>query len=129
MKYPPRAPADLWLKIKPLARELRTQPTPAEDYLWQHLRRKQIEGLRFRRQHVFDRFVVDFYCPAACLVIEVDGGIHEQQRDYDALRTEYLECLGLHVIRFTNQQVLEDIEDVLARIAEETSPPNPLSTS
>lgn len=118
MKYPPRPPEHLWAKIKPLARELRNEPTPAEARLWRYLRRKQVDGWRFRRQHVFDRFIVDFYCPAARLVIEVDGPIHEQQQDYDALRTAFLEALGLRVLRFKNEDVFQNIEGVMTVIAE-----------
>lgn len=118
MKYPKRPSPELWAKIKPLARELRTNPTPAEDRLWQVLRRKHVGGLRFRRQHVFERFIVDFYCPAAGLVIEVDGDIHDQQQAYDALRTEFLESLGLRVLRFRNEDVFANLNGVLERIGE-----------
>jgi very-short-patch-repair endonuclease len=118
MKYPKRPSPELWAKIKPLARELRTNPTPAEDRLWQALRRKHVGGLRFRRQHVFERFIVDFYCPAARLVIEVDGDIHDQQQAYDALRTEFLESLGLRVLRFRNEDVFANLNGVLECIGE-----------
>jgi very-short-patch-repair endonuclease len=130
MKYPPRPPEHLWAKIKPLARELRNDPTPAEARLWKYLRRKQVDGWRFRRQHVFDRFIVDFYCPSARLVIEVDGPIHDQQREYDALRTEFLESLGLRVLRFENEDVFQNIEGVLTVIGEAlTTPDLPLAPS
>ncbi|MEL6270139.1 MAG: DUF559 domain-containing protein, partial [Chloroflexota bacterium] len=64
-----KTPSHLWRKIKHLAHEMRTNPTPAENRLWQCLRRKQIHGLKFRRQHTIDRFIVDFYCKEAALVI------------------------------------------------------------
>ena len=118
MRYPRHPSADLWNKIKPLARELRTHPTLAEFHLWQALRHKKMNGLRFRRQHVFECFIVDFYCPSAALVIEVDGEVHEQQKDYDTLRTEFLEALGLRVIRFRNEEVLGNLEGVLKHIYE-----------
>lgn len=118
MKYPPRPTPELWAKIKPLARELRKNPTPAEDKLWQYLRRKQVHGTRFRRQHVFERFIVDFYCADAHLVIEVDGDIHRQQQEYDALRTQFLESLGLRVVRFSNEDVFGNIDGVVERIGE-----------
>ncbi len=118
MKFPKRPPPELWSKIKILARELRTSPTPAEDRLWQQLRRKHIGGMKFRRQHVFDRFIVDFYCPAALLVIEVDGESHNRQQEYDALRTEFLESLGLRVIRFKNEDVYQNLDGVLEMIGE-----------
>lgn len=93
-------------------------PTPAEERLWQALRRRQLNGLRFRRQHVFERFIVDFYCPAVALVIEVDGDIHDRQQEYDALRTEFLEALGLFVLRFRNEDVFENLPGVIERIGE-----------
>ena len=67
----------LWHRLKPLAREMRLNPTPAEDRLWQRLRRSQIHGTPFRRQHTIERFIVDFYCPQAQLVIELDGPINQ----------------------------------------------------
>src|SRR5690606_34253297 len=123
-----RTTADLWPKIKLLARELRTGLTPAEHALWQRLRGKQIHGFKFRRQHPVDRFIVDFYCSQARLVVEVDGPIHEQQQEYDELRQAFIESLGLRVLRFTNDEVLGDIESVLARIEEalQSPPPGPL---
>ena len=116
MKYTRRTSPELWAKINPIARELRKNPTAAEDHLWQALRRKAVEGQRFRRQHVFERFIVDFYCPAAHLVIEVDGDTHAQQAEYDALRTAFLESLGLRVLRFRNEDVFTNLSEVLARI-------------
>ena len=125
MKYARRTSPELWAKINPIARELRKSPTAAEDHLWQALRRKAVEGQRFRRQHVFERFIVDFYCPAAHLVIEVDGDTHAQQAEYDALRTAFLESLGLRVLRFRNEDVFTNLSEVLARIqaAVESAPP------
>jgi very-short-patch-repair endonuclease len=115
---------ELWEKLKPLAREKRRSPTPAEDRLWQRLRNRQIEGLKFRRQHPIDRFIVDFYCVEAALVIEVDGPIHEYSPEQDAVRQEFLESLGLWVLRFTNERVMDDLDGVVAEItAAATSPP------
>ena len=131
-KYPPtRTRTDLYAKIKPLAREMRKAPTPAENELWQHIRKRQIQEARFRRQHPIDRFIVDFYCPEILMVIEVDGDIHEQQQDYDAIRQAYLESLGLFVLRFTNGEVMMQMQGVLERIGEvvlerrQSPPPNP----
>ena len=118
MKYARRPSPELWAKIKPLAREMRGQPTAAEARLWSALRRKRMGGLRIRRQHVFERFIVDFYCPAAHLVIEVDGEIHDLRQQDDALRTEFLEALGLRVLRFRNDEVFADLEAVVERISE-----------
>ncbi len=123
-----RTSAHLWSQIKPLAREMRKDPTPAEDMLWQALRGKQVRGYRFRRQHPIDRFIVDFFCPEIRLVVEVDGPIHEQQAEYDALRQAFIESLGIHVLRFTNDLVLQDMQGVLAQIEEavQSPPPTPL---
>ncbi len=111
-----RPPQHLWEKLQPLARQKRHEPTPAEDRLWEHLRNRQISGFKFRRQHVVDKFILDFYCPGACLVIEVDGSIHEYTVEEDAIRQEFLESLGFKVLRFSNQEVLEALDTVIAQI-------------
>jgi very-short-patch-repair endonuclease len=98
------------------SKELRREMTPAERILWQQLRRNQLNGLHFRRQQIIDGFIADFYCHAAGLVIELDGGIHQQQADYDAERDRVLTARGLHVMRFKNEEVLRDLQSVLARI-------------
>ena len=107
----------MWEMLKPLARQMRRQPTGAENALWQALRNRKLQGHRFRRQHAIERFIVDFYCREADLVLEVDGPIHDYQPQEDALRQEYLQSLGLRVLRFGNEEVLGDLEGVLARIA------------
>jgi len=99
------------------AKELRRQMTPAERVLWQHLRRNQLEGFHFRRQQVIDGFIVDFYCHAAGLVVEIDGDVHQQQAEYDAERDRILTARGLRVLRIPNREVLENLPDVLSRIA------------
>ena len=101
------------------ARRLRKQPTRAEDILWERLRGSRFHGAKFKRQVPFDRFVVDFYCHAAKLAIELDGRQHEWFSDYDAGRSQILERLGLHIARFTNDEVCADLESVLTRIREE----------
>jgi very-short-patch-repair endonuclease len=101
------------------ARQLRKHPTRAEDMLWRCLRGSRFHGAKFRRQVRFDRYVVDFYCHAAKLVIELDGKQHEWFSDYDAGRSETLERLGVHVMRFTNEEVCSDLDSVLARIRQE----------
>jgi very-short-patch-repair endonuclease len=98
------------------ARALRKHPTRAEDILWTQLRGSRFEGAKFRRQVPIDRYVVDFYCHAAKLVVELDGKQHEWFADYDSGRTEILERLGIRVIRFTNDEVCNDVDAVLARI-------------
>src|SRR6476469_1688607 len=83
----------LWARLKGIVREARHEPTPAEDLLWQKLRRKQL-GVQFRRQHPINVCYADFCCPVADLVVELDGPMHEQQTERDAVRTEILEALG-----------------------------------
>lgn len=103
-----------------LARSFKQEMTSAEDVLWQHLRGKKLMGLKFRREHPFDNFILDFYCPQFKLAIEVDGAIHNDvgQQQYDNSRTEKLKLNGITVIRFTNEEVLRDIEFVKIRIVE-----------
>ena len=95
------------------ARRMRSEPTPAEVLLWGRLRNKQLSGLKFRRQHIIHTYIVDFYCPAAKLVIEIDGSVHEEQEDYDKARTQDLSGRGYQVIRFRNKEIFADIERVL----------------
>lgn len=92
------------------ARELRANPTPGETRTWQMLRGKRIGGLRFRRQHVFGRFILDFYCPAKQLCIEVDGSIDgmPEQATYDRARDEALAELGVTVIRISRDHLSEE---------------------
>src|SRR5690349_761139 len=111
-------PNELYKSTKMLAREMRREPTVAENHLWKRLRKAQILDFKFRRQHTIDRFIVDFYCTKAHLVIEVDGIIHEDQQEADYLRAEFLESLGLQVLRFTNGEVLQQTDGVIERIAE-----------
>ena len=98
------------------ARLLRSQATKAEEILWRRLRGSRFDDAKFRRQVPFDRFVVDFYCHAAKLAIELDGKQHEWFADYDAERTRILETRGISVIRFANAEVEGDLDFVLERI-------------
>ena len=104
------------------ARRLRNAPTDAERHLWYHLRRRELAGHRFRRQVPVGGYVVDFACPAARLVLELDGGQHLQQRDYDMQRTRRLQALGWRVLRYWNDDVLlrtdAVLEDVLRALGE-----------
>ena len=109
-----------------LARELRKNPTPAETKFWQHLRNKQFMGFKFLRQHpIFiyldERkrfFIADFYCHELLLVIEVDGEIHRKQRDYDEMRSQLLKGKMINIIRFTNDEVLDNLNRSLIRLKE-----------
>ena len=93
--------------LKSRARALRNQPTLAEQHLWQRLRGKQINGVKFRRQQTIGGYIVDFISMEKKLIIELDGGQHAEQADYDAARTAYLESEGYRVLRFWNNQVLQ----------------------
>ena len=90
------------------ARTLRKHMTPAEDILWRRLRGSRFHGAKFRRQVPFDRYVADFYCHAAKLVVELDGKQHDWFVDYDDGRTEVIENFGVRVLRFTNAEVCND---------------------
>jgi type I restriction enzyme, R subunit len=102
-----------------IARELRKQQTPAETVMWELLRNRQFMGLKFRRQHQIGDYVVDFFCNEHKLVIELDGGVHLQQNQAkkDHMRDAYMKSIGFTVIRFTNEEFLNDPETVLTRIA------------
>ncbi len=101
-----------------LCRKFRKEPTTAEKFLWKCLRNRQLNGLKFRRQHPLGRYIADFYCAEAGLVIELEGGVHGnwEQKEYDQVRKEELEARGLQVLRFRNQEVLKRSERVLAKI-------------
>jgi very-short-patch-repair endonuclease len=98
------------------AQEMRREMTPAELKLWSRLRAGRLEGVHFRRQQVIEPYIVDFYCHQAALVIEVDGDIHLHQQDYDHQREQDLQSHGLRVIRFSNVEVIQNIDGVLAEI-------------
>ena len=95
--------------------ELRENMTDAEKHLWARLNKNQL-GVRFKAQHPIDIFIVDFYCHQFKLVVEVDGEIHLSQKDYDDGRTAELERFGLKVIRFTNQEILNNVDMVVDEI-------------
>jgi very-short-patch-repair endonuclease len=94
------------------ARELRKNMTDAERTLWQHLRLHQFDGHKFRRQQPIGNYIVDFVSFEKQLIIEVDGGQHSEQADYDSERKEWLEGQGFRVLRFWNNQILKEIEAV-----------------
>lgn len=98
------------------ARKLRTNMTPWERQLWHHLREKQIDGHRFRRQHLLGSYIVDFVCLEAKLVVELDGGHHAEQIAADRTRQQWLEQEGFRVMRFWNNEVSSNMEGVVAVI-------------
>jgi len=108
---------ELWEKLKPLARQKRKEPTNAEEKLWKNLRNRQLIGFKFRRQHVVERFIVDFYSAEAELVIEIDGPSHQYSKEDDLIRQAYIESLGLQLIRFSNDDVLKNLDGVLEKIS------------
>ena len=112
-------------EIEAAARRLRRNMTPAEKKLWQALKSKKLGGLKVRAQHPVGPFTLDFYCPACKLVVELDGGVHEGQAEYDEARTRRLNEYNYRVIRFCNEDVLEDLPSVLEQIlgAARESPP------
>ena len=103
---------------KVFARELRKEQTPEETLLWEILRNRQFMNLKFRRQHVIEGFVVDFYCHELRLAIEVDGGVHNNQKDYDELRQSLIEDKGIRFIRVQNEEVKGNVDTLLERIKE-----------
>ena len=105
-------------KIFSNAKKLRDNATEAEEKLWLAVKNNQIEGFKFRRQHPLSFYIADFYCHALKLVIEIDGGYHltEEQQLLDEERTKNIEFQGLKVIRFTNEEVLAQLPEVIDKI-------------
>jgi len=108
-----------------LPQRLRRNATEAERALWRGLRGRQFDGFKFRRQHAFGAYVLDFVCIAAKLVIEVDGGQHAEASTADEERTRFLTSAGFRVLRFWNNEVLSETEAVMSRIWEEVHTPSP----
>src|SRR5262245_41572503 len=98
----------------PSARLLRARETWAEDLLWEALRSRRLDGLKFRRQHPIGPFVVDFCCTEYRLAIELDGSVHADQREHDVQREAILAGAGYTVLRFHNEQLRNNLPDVLA---------------
>jgi len=117
------------LKVQ-LSKALRTTMTPAEKLIWEQIRAKRLDGIKFRRQQVIVGFIADFYCDAAGLVVEIDGSVHNspEQKTYDAERDRIFSEKGLTVLRIKNGEVFSDIGKVLEKIRRScvvglTSPP------
>ena len=111
MPRPPRSNP----KTRTQAIELRKEPTPAERKLWALIRNDQL-GVNFRRQHAVGKYIPDFVCVQKKLIIELDGSQHLEQEEYDQERTKYLEALGYKVIRFWNNDVMNNIDGVILAI-------------
>src|SRR5690554_716569 len=104
------------------ARELRKNQTPAEEILWQLLRNRKLNNLKFRRQHQIGHYIVDFYCHEKKLIVELDGAVHDipERQKHDQKRDKQLNSLGFHILRFPNEKVINDTESVLKQIVEFT---------
>lgn len=114
----------LYTTLQPLAENIRNNPTPSEAKLWSKLNKKKL-GVKFRRQHIIDQFIVDFFSIEARLVIEVDGEIHNKQQERDAERSNILQSLDLNILRFTNEQVENSLDKVISTIIQHL-PKSPL---
>jgi very-short-patch-repair endonuclease len=106
------------INLTAAARELRKNSTDAERLLWNRLRAKQFDNLKFRRQEQIGYFIVDFVCYEKSLIIEADGGQHVAEAEKDAERTIWLNAQGFHVLRFWNHEILTNIDGVLETIRE-----------
>ena len=111
------------LKLKERRIDLRSNQTPHEILLWSKLRREQL-GFKFRRQHSIGGYIADFYCPARRLVIEVDGPYHfkSENKEYDKIRDSYLDGASIQVLRFTNSEISNNIEEVIQKIISKLNP-------
>ena len=105
-------------KLRDTARLLRKQATPSEQKLWEKLRKRRLGGEKFRRQHGVGPFILDFYCPARRLGIEIDGGGHSELEQYvrDSHRDRYLKDRDIRILRFWNSQIEGDMESVLSEV-------------
>ena len=108
-----------------LQRRLRNNMTDAEQRLWHFLRRKQMSDFKFRRQHPFGDYIIDFVCLEVMLAVEVDGGQHNVQQAEDTARTEYLKRAGFRVLRFWNNEVMREIDSVTTVIWHALREPHP----
>jgi adenine-specific DNA-methyltransferase len=104
--------------IRDTARRLRREETEWEHSLWERLRRRQLYGFKFRRQHPIGPFFADFFCPEAKLIIEIDGSQHADGLNLDKSRTEFLRNTGYDVLRFWNHEISSEIDAVMQRIAD-----------
>ena len=118
MKIPKEEKLANQVHLKQFRKELRNNLTPAEAALWKALQRGQLDGRKFRRQHSFGKYILDFYCPAEKLAVELDGRHHFSDAGFevDSGRTAFLNSLGIRVLRFENKVVFEQLDGVLEEI-------------
>ena len=111
--------------LKQRRQELRRNQTDAEKAFWSKVRNRQFYGLKFFRQYSIGPYILDFYCPAVKIAVELDGGQHNEceKREYDAVRSEYLRSQGIIVLRFWNHEVLCDMQSVLSKLKQKITPP------
>ena len=112
-------------KLRDRARELRKNQTDVEARIWSRLRGRQVAGAKFRRQYPIGHFIADFCCVELRLVVELDGGQHAEAGAFDQRRTDFLVAEGYRVLRFWNNEVMENIDGVLERILETLTLPSP----
>jgi very-short-patch-repair endonuclease len=103
--------------LKQRARTLRAKSTDAEDKMWHFIRNRQLNGVKFVRQYIIEPYIVDFVCREKKFIIELDGNQHADAKEYDEERTIYLEAQGYKVLRFWNNDVLNNIDSVMAHIS------------
>ncbi|MFH1683966.1 MAG: endonuclease domain-containing protein [Candidatus Margulisiibacteriota bacterium] len=103
---------------KQFARTLRKEQTKAEKIVWELIRKRKFKNFKFRRQHVVEGFILDFFCHELRLGIEIDGGIHLKRKDYDEMRQEIIELEDIKIIRITNKEIAENKRSILKRIEE-----------
>lgn len=107
--------------MKDLRRDLRRNQTDAEKAFWKCIRGRQVQGLKFFRQYSVGQYILDFYCPAVKLCVELDGGQHndEQNKESDGVRSEFLQTQGVTVLRFWNHEVLQQTDAVMEKLAQQ----------
>ncbi len=113
--------------LKRIRRKFRNNQTNVERLLWNHLRNKQFYGLKYYRQYSIGKYILDFYCPELKLAIELDGGQHAEEKNnsHDQIRSDYLKSQGIKVMRFWDNDVIQNIESILDKIKENCNSPIP----
>jgi len=111
--------------LKEHSRDLRRNMTEAEKLIWSRIRKKQVKDYQFYRQRIIGNYIVDFYCPKAGLIVELDGGQHYHPEDLkkDTLRDDYMESLGLKILRFSNNEIFGNLDAVMEKICACLNPP------
>ena len=107
-------------KLKPRARELRSKGPLSEVLLWKQIKTKKL-GYHFYRQKPLGNYIVDFYCPALKLVVEIDGSSHDEKQEYDKFRDEFLKTIGLRTIHFLDKDIKNNLDEVINLLKEQMS--------